>query len=76
MRKGYFITGTDTDCGKTAVACAILRGWQSQKLRTAAFKPIATGGMPSTSTITHSTDWHSSRHQLVNSDAQALFKPR
>ncbi len=40
-----FITATDTDAGKTHVACEILRAWQKHGLSVAAFKPIATGAI-------------------------------
>lgn len=39
----YFITGTDTDCGKTYVSCALLNYWKSQGLRAQALKPLASG---------------------------------
>lgn len=40
-----FITATDTDAGKTHVACDILKAWQQQGLSVAAFKPLATGAI-------------------------------
>jgi dethiobiotin synthetase len=43
MRKRYFIAGTDTDAGKTMVACALLAKARSQGLTTAAVKPVAAG---------------------------------
>jgi len=42
-RKTYFVTGTDTDVGKTVVAAAILEAARSQGKRTLAMKPIASG---------------------------------
>lgn len=39
----YFITGTDTDVGKTRVACAILAAARQQGFSTAALKPVAAG---------------------------------
>ncbi len=41
--KHYFITGTDTDCGKTYVTCRLLRAFQSQKQTAQALKPVASG---------------------------------
>ncbi|MCX7545695.1 dethiobiotin synthase [Marinicella gelatinilytica] len=38
-----FITATDTDAGKTHVACQILNAWKQQGFSVAAFKPMATG---------------------------------
>ncbi len=43
MIKTYFITGTDTDCGKTYVTVALLKYLQQQKMRARALKPIASG---------------------------------
>ena len=38
-----FITGTDTDCGKTHAACALMCAYKSQGLRVIGFKPVASG---------------------------------
>ncbi len=43
MSKTYFITGTDTEVGKTAVSCALLEAAAQAGLRTAAIKPVAAG---------------------------------
>lgn len=43
MSRAFFITGTDTEVGKTAVACALLRAAAKAGLRTAAVKPVAAG---------------------------------
>lgn len=42
-RNDYFITGTDTDIGKTFVTAALLRAFAGQGLRTMGMKPIAAG---------------------------------
>jgi dethiobiotin synthetase len=42
-RKTFFITGTDTDAGKTLVACALLKAASAAGLTTVAIKPIAAG---------------------------------
>lgn len=39
----YFIAGTDTDVGKTLIACGILEKARQQDLKTAAVKPVAAG---------------------------------
>lgn len=55
-----FLTGTDTEIGKTHVACALLRYWQQQGFAAAGYKPVAAGG-----------EW---KHgQLVNEDAERLL---
>jgi dethiobiotin synthetase len=43
MSKTYFVTGTDTDAGKTVVACGLLKSFANEGLTTAAVKPVAAG---------------------------------
>ena len=43
MKKKYFITGTDTDVGKTVVACGLLEAFNQKGLSTLALKPVAAG---------------------------------
>lgn len=43
MAKTYFVTGTDTDAGKTVVACGLLKSFANEGLTTAAVKPVAAG---------------------------------
>ncbi|MDZ5434709.1 dethiobiotin synthase [Pseudomonas fluorescens] len=43
MSAAYFITGTDTDVGKTTVAAGLLYAARSSGLSTAAGKPVASG---------------------------------
>lgn len=43
MAKTFFVTGTDTDAGKTLVACALLSLAKRSGLTTAAVKPVAAG---------------------------------
>ncbi|MCL6271206.1 dethiobiotin synthase [Sansalvadorimonas sp. 2012CJ34-2] len=43
MRRTVFVTGTDTDAGKTVVSCGLLARAQLDGLTTAAVKPIASG---------------------------------
>jgi len=42
-KKTYFVTGTDTDAGKTLMACGLLEKARQQGLTTAAIKPVAAG---------------------------------
>lgn len=44
MARGIYVTGTDTDVGKTAVAVAIVRGLVRAGKRVGVYKPVATGG--------------------------------
>lgn len=43
MSRTFFVTGTDTEVGKTAVCCALLEAARAAGLRTAAIKPVAAG---------------------------------
>lgn len=44
MRKGYFVTGTDTGVGKTTVSCALIRSFSRLGKRAAGMKPVSSGG--------------------------------
>lgn len=44
IKKGFFITGTDTNVGKTLVAASISRTLISQGFSTVAIKPVGSGG--------------------------------
>ena len=46
MTAGYFITGTDTDAGKTHVTCALATRARARGHKVFAFKPIETGCGP------------------------------
>ena len=39
----YFVTGTDTDVGKTLIGCALLHGFAARGKRVVGMKPIAAG---------------------------------
>ncbi|MFY7698294.1 MAG: dethiobiotin synthase [Legionella sp.] len=39
----YFITGTDTDCGKTYVTCQLLDYFKQHRYKPLAIKPVASG---------------------------------
>jgi len=43
MRNGYFVTGTDTEIGKTTVTAALIHLALSKGWRSAAVKPVAAG---------------------------------
>lgn len=43
MKQRYFVTGTDTEVGKTAMSCALIEAANAAGLRTAAVKPVAAG---------------------------------
>jgi len=43
MAKAFFVTGTDTEVGKTSIAAGLLAAANRRGLKTAAIKPIASG---------------------------------
>ena len=43
MSKTWFVTGTDTEVGKTAISCALLAAANAKGLKPAAVKPVAAG---------------------------------
>lgn len=59
--KRYFITGTDTDCGKTYVTCRLLAAFKAKKESAQALKPVASGSI-----------WQNG--QLCNADVALLQK--
>ncbi|MEO7208318.1 MAG: dethiobiotin synthase [Steroidobacteraceae bacterium] len=43
LRRGFFVTGTDTGVGKTLVSATLLREFVGRGLRVAGMKPVASG---------------------------------
>lgn len=43
MSQTLFVTGTDTDAGKTVVSCALLRGLAAAGMTACGYKPVASG---------------------------------
>ncbi len=43
MATGFFITGTDTDVGKTYVATELIKGFRRRQVKVSGFKPVAAG---------------------------------
>ena len=60
-KTAYFITGTDTDVGKTYIASALVRHFVQQGLQTVGMKPVAAGA-------------ELVNGRLLNSDVTALIK--
>ncbi len=46
MAIGYFITGTDTDCGKTEITLGLMSLLQRQGYNVLGMKPVASGATP------------------------------
>lgn len=59
--RNCFLTGTDTEVGKTHAACALIRYWRSQGFRATGYKPVAAGGRRDNNGI------------IVNEDASRLL---
>lgn len=60
MARTIFVTGTDTEIGKTHVACGLVRAARNAGLRVAVYKPVAAGCV-------------STENGLRNDDALALI---
>ncbi|EGW55938.1 dethiobiotin synthetase [Candidatus Endoriftia persephone str. Guaymas] len=46
MRRGFFVTGTDTGCGKTEITLGLMRQMKDSGYRTLGMKPVASGAVP------------------------------
>ncbi|KRT55192.1 dethiobiotin synthase [endosymbiont of Ridgeia piscesae] len=46
MRRGFFVTGTDTGCGKTEITLGLMRQMKDCGCRTLGMKPVASGAVP------------------------------
>jgi dethiobiotin synthetase len=44
MSHAYFLTGTDTEIGKTLMSCGLLYAAAAREMRTLGMKPVAAGG--------------------------------
>jgi dethiobiotin synthetase len=76
---GVFVTGTDTDCGKTFIAGGIARVLVKKGLNVGVMKPIATAGSPAPETGLRSK-WISDdalhlRQAAATSDSLSLINP-
>ncbi len=56
MTQRLFITGTDTDAGKTFVSCLLLQGFSQLALKAIGVKPIAAGAEPDTQGVLKNSD--------------------
>jgi len=61
VKRGVFVTGTDTGVGKTVAACALVHAFRARGIRVAPMKPVAAGA----STIDG---------RLANDDSVALLR--
>lgn len=61
MAQGYFITGTDTECGKTEITLGLMHLLQSQGESVSGMKPVASGALDT-------------KDGLRNGDAQRILQ--
>lgn len=64
--RGCFITGTDTEVGKTAISTGLLHLLAQQGLRVAGYKPVAAGAVWRSTALEPGGHWH-------NDDVEALL---
>lgn len=80
MSHRFFITGTDTDCGKTLVASGFMHLCKQRGMTTAGMKPVASGGIAQADGVLRNSDAlmiqsccsTSTPYQLIN---PYCFKP-
>jgi dethiobiotin synthetase len=63
----YFVTGTDTEVGKTLVASALVNALVRQGLRVAAMKPVAAGAR------FLNGEWHNEDVDILSAEANVNF---
>lgn len=61
MKQGYFVTGTDTDVGKTLISAALIYSLLKETERVSGMKPVASGSIET-------------GHGLKNEDADLLLE--
>lgn len=64
-----FVTGTDTEIGKTFVSCALLHGFARAGLRAAAMKPVAAGA------VEIDGQWHNEDADQLDAAASVVLPP-
>ncbi|MFT0169006.1 dethiobiotin synthase [Paraburkholderia mimosarum] len=69
MTVSLFVTGTDTEIGKTFVSAALLRGFARAGLRATALKPIAAGASERDGV------WHNEDADQLDAAASVLLPP-
>ena len=67
-RHGYFVTGTDTEVGKTVVACGLLAALAARGKKAVGMKPVACGGEPRAEFIMNEDVEHLIAAGNVNAD--------
>ena len=79
LASGVFVTGTDTDCGKTLIAGGIARALLKKRFNVGVMKPVATWGdprrVPGAGTRWISDDALHLRQAAATSDSLDLINP-
>lgn len=68
MIKRWFVTGTDTEVGKTVASCALLQAATQAGYRTAGYKPVASGSEMTAAGIRNSDALALQRNSSVKVD--------
>lgn len=63
MGQGYFVAGTDTGVGKTAISCALLRAFAAQGKKVVGMKPVVAGS--------ENSRWHDVEQLITASNISA-----
>jgi dethiobiotin synthetase len=67
MTKSFFITGTDTEIGKTFITCGLIEAFRQANIRAAPMKPIAAGTL-----VQNGVMLNEDVHQLLNAYAAPI----
>jgi dethiobiotin synthetase len=74
MTKGYFITGTDTECGKTEITLGLMQRLQSDGHSVLGMKPVASGATATPAGL-RNDDARRIRHQASTPTEYDLVNP-
>lgn len=69
--KKFFVTGTDTNIGKTTISSILLKKAKNYGYKTAGYKPISSGMKKYKNIASH---FSNNKYQLINQDAYILQK--
>ncbi len=72
MTNTYFVTGTDTEVGKTIASCALLQAAGQLGLRTVGYKPVASGSEMTAEGLRNSDALALQRNSVVAVDYAAI----
>lgn len=72
MTNTFFVTGTDTEVGKTIASCALLQAAGQRGLRTVGYKPVASGSEMTVEGLRNSDALALQRNSVVTVDYAAI----